>query len=291
MRTSVIVSLATALAAHVSHAAPTDKLAALFSPWDLELIGHSGAHPFREYDATPPPPASTGAPAAPTAPAAPAANRHNSNTTTCGAFESAADDAPMYTAATAVFVVPTVSPRPAFNWTRDPTVTPRIAVSTGVDGISCPEAVRAGIYATVFQNGTQQHVPFVEFSGRVYAVRIASVAPGETVRVRVSIIQDDIVNIDWSNLNRTTEAFNKNVPTNSNMCGKSVSWFVEDLVPSKALPGDFFAAFQPVHFSLLEGSLIDGNTTHFDAATASFTTENALCKVDESGTELVISST
>ncbi len=129
--------------------------------------------------------------------AAPSANvgSHNSNTTTCGAFESAALDTPMYVAVTAVFVVPKVSSRPLFDWTRDPDVTPRIAVSAGLDGIDCPEAVRAGIYATIFQNGTQQHVPFVEFSGHVYAVRIASVAPGEHVRVRVSIVQDDVVNM------------------------------------------------------------------------------------------------
>lgn len=75
------------------------------------------------------------------------------------------------------------------------------------------------------------------------------------------------------------------------MCGKYVSWLVEDLVPSDGGPGDFFAAFEPVRFTLLEGQRADGNTTDFDAATASFTTESTLCKVDESGTDLVITST
>ena len=99
------------------------------------------------------------------------------------------------------------------------------------------------------------------------------------------------IDSNWSNLNRTDQAFDKNISTGSNMCGRSVSWFVEDLVPYKAGPGDFFAAFEPVHFTLLEGDRMDGNTTRFDAATASFTTENTLCKVDESGTDMVISST
>lgn len=96
---------------------------------------------------------------------------------------------------------------------------------------------------------------------------------------------------NWSNLNRTDQFFDKDIPTASSMCGQSVSWLVEDLVPFKAGPGDFFAAFEPVHFSVLEGDRMDGNTTRFDAATANFTTEKALCKVDESGTEMVVTST
>ncbi len=74
------------------------------------------------------------------------------------------------------------------------------------------------------------------------------------------------------------------------MCGKSVTWFVEDLVPYKAGPGDFFAAFEPVLFRLLEGERIDGNTVRFDSSTANFTTEHALCKVDQSGTEMTVTS-
>lgn len=191
---SVFVSLAAALAARVGHAAPAAR--SVFAAGDLELLAPEFVRSWRQYAAAPPPPTTNGtnwtnSTTAPTV----HAGTHNSNTTTCGAFQSAAADAPMYIAATTVFVVPKVAARPAFNWTRDPAVTPRIAVSAGVDGFACPEAVRAGIYATVFQNGTQQHVPFVEFSGKVYAVRIASVAPGESVRVRVSIVQDDIVNM------------------------------------------------------------------------------------------------
>lgn len=75
------------------------------------------------------------------------------------------------------------------------------------------------------------------------------------------------------------------------MCGKSVSWLVEDLVPTHAAAGEYFASFDPVHFSLLEGKTMDGKTTSFSAATSSFTTEKQLCKVDEAGQELVVSST
>jgi hypothetical protein len=100
------------------------------------------------------------------------------------------------------------------------------------------------------------------------------------------------VSSNWSNLNRTDQFFDKDVPTASSMCGQSVSWLVEDLVPFKAGPGDFFAAFEPVHFSVLEGDRMDGNSTRFDPATANFTTEKALCRVDsEAGTAMVVTST
>lgn len=186
---SFFVSLAAALAASVGHAAPAAR--STFAAGELELLSPDFVRHLHLHQADVSPPANGTAWSNSTT----HAGTHNSNTTTCGAFQSAASDSPMYIAATAVFVVPKVAARPAFNWTRDPAVTPRIAVSTGVDGFACPEAVRAGIYATVFQNGTQQHVPFVEFSGKVYAVRIATVAPGESVRVRVSIVQDDVVNM------------------------------------------------------------------------------------------------
>ncbi|OAA56216.1 Concanavalin A-like lectin/glucanase [Niveomyces insectorum RCEF 264] len=275
MRTSHILSLATALAARLSHAAP---YATTVSDTDAELELLTPEFQRLAFFDTLTPNATTAA-------------NSNSNTTTCGAFETAGTDDPMYVAVSAVFIVPQVSSRPLFNWTRDPEVTPRIAVSAGLDGIECPETVRAGIYATVFQNGTQQQVPFVEFNGHVYAVRIASVAAGEHVRVRLSIVQDDVVNINWSNLNRTEQAFNRDISTGGTMCGKTVSWFVEDLVPIKAAPGDYFAAFEPVHFMLLEGEKVDGNTVHFDTSTANFTTEQALCKVAQEGTDLTITST
>ncbi|ERS97302.1 hypothetical protein HMPREF1624_06634 [Sporothrix schenckii ATCC 58251] len=281
---SVLLSIAATLAAAVGLATAAPAARSTFAADELELLAPEIVRSWRQYDVAPPPSSNA------TTAAAPHAGTHNSNTTTCGAFQSVEGDAPMYIAATAVFAAPKVAARPAFNWTRDPAVTPRIAVSTGVDGFACPELVRAGIYATVYENGTQQHVPFVEFSGKVYAVKIASVAAGESVRVRVSIVQDDIVNINWSNLNRTDQFFDKDVPTASSMCGQSVAWLVEDLVPVKAGPGDFFAAFEPIHFTVSEGDRMDGKTTKFDAATASYTTEQALCKVDESGTDLVVTS-
>lgn len=73
-----------------------------------------------------------------------------SNTTSCGAFQNAANvTESSYDSATGIFTVPKVSSRAAYDWASRTMVSPRIIISVGIDGIVCPETVRAGTYSTV----------------------------------------------------------------------------------------------------------------------------------------------
>lgn len=199
---SLFVSLA-ALAVHSSLVAAAPRAYNFFEEGDLTELSPEIVANWKELnvlDVTPTPVPPVSPTPAPTAspspkPAAPVGS-NDANTTTCGAVQYvAAADAPMYISATAIFSVAKVSARPAFNWTKDPTVTPRIAVSAGLDGFSCPETMRAGIYATVTAGGEQQQMPFLKFSGRYYGVNLATVAAGEFVKVQVTMVTDSIVNV------------------------------------------------------------------------------------------------
>lgn len=114
--------------------------------------------------------------------------------------------------------------------------------------------------------------------------------PDEHVHVTITLVQDDVVNIRWNNLNRTEQAFDKNVHAGDVMCGRTVSWYVHDIVPAHASPGDYFAAFEPVHFQTLDSDQMDGSTVHFSSATANFTAEKAFCKVEQAGNEMTVTS-
>ncbi len=91
----------------------------------------------------------------------------------------------------------------------------------------------------------------------------------------------------WEN-QRTLDAFDYEFVTGK-LCKSTVSWLVEDIVPNKAIPGDYFAAFEPVNFSYLEGERTDGYLTHLNDS-ATFTEDKPYCAASQNGTDLLITS-